>query len=250
MGVQLQGNGPGEPPMNPEVAVPLFVVGGLIATLFAWRTVIRIRHRRRSKLAVQMDDQRELSRTNPANASLKKHVLYAPLFGTRHSREIRFLRLHMGSIPLRLEVILLLIYLALNLVFVVVTVDWWEDFSKKMFQLKYAAGHLAVMNTPGLVLSAGRNNPLIALLGLSFDTFNFMHRWVGRLIAVNAVVHMSAVLANEAYLSMLGAGYARSHLLTVWQTARIISSILSGRCPSTFSALLYVSQPTTTRKFP
>jgi len=201
MGVQLQANGPGEPPMNPEIAVPLFAVGGLVAVLFAWRTVIRIRHRRRSRLALQMDDQRGLSRTNPINASLKKHILYAPLFRTRHSREFRFMRLHMGSIPLRLEVILLLIYLSLNLIFVIVTVDWWEDYSKKLFQLKYAGGHLAVMNTPGLVLSAGRNNPLVPLLGLSFDTFNFMHRWVGRVIAVNAVVHMSAVLANQAYLS-------------------------------------------------
>lgn len=228
--------------MNPEVAVPLFVVGGLVAILFAWRAVIRIRHRRRSKLALQMDDQRELERTNPVNAILKKHVLYAPLFGARHSREFRFLRLHMGSIPLRLEMILLLVYLALNLIFVVVTVDWWEDFSKKMFQLKYAAGHLAVMNTPGLVLSAGRNNLLVPLLGLSFDTFNFMHRWVGRVIAVNAVVHMGAVLANQAYLSTFGVECTRSQLLTIRQTARVISCTLSGRCPSTFSALSYVAQ--------
>ena len=205
MGVELQGNGPGEPPMNPEVAVPLFVVALLVAVLFAWRTVIRIRYRRRSKLALQVDDQTQLSRASGFNAALKKHVFYAPLWGSRHSREFRFLNLHMGSIPLRLEVIFLVLYLCLNIIFVVVTVDWWEDFSEKMFQLKYSAGHLAVMNTPGLVLSAGRNNPLVSLLGLPFDTFNFMHRWVGRVIAANAVIHMSAVLANLAYTS----AYAR-----------------------------------------
>lgn len=188
--------------MNPEVAVPLFVVAGLVVVLYLWRSAVRIKHHRRSKLAMQVDDQSELSWTSSVNASLKKHVLYAPLFSKRHSREFRFLRLHMGSVPLRLEVILLLIYLALNIAFVVVVVDWWSGFSKKMFQLKYAAGHLAVMNTPGLVLSAGRNNPLIPLLGISFDTFNFMHRWVGRVIAANAVIHMGAVLANQAYLRM------------------------------------------------
>ncbi|KAJ5750148.1 hypothetical protein N7533_007176 [Penicillium manginii] len=198
MGVQLKGNGPGEPPMNPFVAVPLFSVGGFIAMLFFWRTAIRIRHRRRAKTARQTDDQNQLSQTGALNASLKKHLFYAPLWSSRHSREFRLLRLHMGSIPLRLEVILLTLYLLLNFLFVVVTVDWWEDFPKKMFQLKYAAGHLAVMNMPGLVLSAGRNNPLIALLGISFDTFNFMHRWVGRTIAVNAIIHMSAVLASLA----------------------------------------------------
>lgn len=192
--------------MNPTLAVPLFVVGGLVSILFFWRTAIRIRHRRRSKLALQVDDQTELSMTSALNASLKKHVFYAPLWGTRHSREFRLFRLHMGSVPLRLEIILLMVYLALNVIFVIVTVDWWDSFPKKMFQLKYAAGHLAVMNTPGLVLSAGRNNPLVPLLGLSFDVFNFMHRWVGRVIAVNAVTHMGAVLANQAYLSAYPSG--------------------------------------------
>lgn len=162
--------------MNPEVAVSLLVLGGLVVVLFIWRTAVRIGHRRRSKLALRGGDQTVLSQTSHTISSLKKHLLYAPLFGKRHSREFRFLRLHMGTIPLRLEVILLLIYLALNVAFIMVTVDWWRDFSRKMFQLKYAAGHLAVMNTPGLVLSAGRNNPLIPLLGISFDTFNFMHR--------------------------------------------------------------------------
>lgn len=198
MGVQLEGDGPGEPPMNPTVAVPLFVVAGLVTILFAWRTVIRIRHRRRSKIALQVDDQTQLSRTGSFNATLKKHLFYAPLWGSRHNREFRLFRLHMGSIPLRLEVILLSVYLALNILFVVVTVDWWEEYDEMMFQLKYSAGHLAVMNTPGLVLSAGRNNPLVSLLGLSFDSFNFMHRWVGRVIASNAIIHMSAVLAGKA----------------------------------------------------
>lgn len=202
MGVQLEGSGPREPPMSPEVAVPLFVLGGLVVVLFIWRTAVRLGHRRRSKLALRVGDQTPLSQTSYTSSSLKKHVLYAPLFSKRHSREFRFLRLHMGTIPLRSEVVLLLVYLALNVTFLIVTVDWWEDFSKKMFQLKYAAGHLAVMNTPGLVLSAGRNNPLVPLLGISFDTFNLMHRWVGRVIAANAVIHMSSVLANQAYMSM------------------------------------------------
>jgi hypothetical protein len=201
MGVELKGNGPGEPPMNPAIAVPLFVVAGLIVILFVWKTIIRIRHRRRSKAAWQGADQTQLSRTNRLNAALKKHLLYAPIWGNRHSREFRMFRLHMGSLPLRLEMICLLIYLSLNVLFIVVTVDWWvSDYTEKMFQLKYTAGHLAVMNTPGLVLGAGRNNPLVQLLGIPFDTFNFMHRWVGRVITANAVIHMSAVLASQAYI--------------------------------------------------
>jgi hypothetical protein len=186
--------------MNPTIAVPLFVIGGLVLILFAWNTAIRIQNRQRLKQTTNGTDQIQLSKTSRLSAGIKKHVLYAPALGSRHSREFRFLRLHMGSLPLRMEMICLLIYLSLNLIFIVVTVDWWvSDYTEKMFQLKYAAGHLAVMNTPGLVLAAGRNNPLIQLLGISFDSFNFMHRWVGRVIAANAVVHMSAVLASQAY---------------------------------------------------
>ncbi|KAJ6167065.1 Riboflavin synthase-like beta-barrel [Penicillium chermesinum] len=133
----------------------------------------------------------------------------------------------MGSLPLRLETIFLAIYLALNLIFVVVKVDWWKDYSTQMFQLKYAAGHLAVMNTPGLVLSAGRNNFLVPLLGLSFDTFNLMHRWVGRVIAANAVIHMAAVLANQAYESTWDGLHPLHHvataLLHIWPGGMSIS---------------------------
>ncbi|OQE18874.1 hypothetical protein PENFLA_c020G01723 [Penicillium flavigenum] len=223
MGVELESNGPGEPPMNPTIAVPLFVVGGLVVFLFFWQTVIRIRHRRRSKVARQGTDQTQLCRTNRVNAALKKHLLYAPIWGNRHSREFRVFRLHMGSLPLRLEVICLLLYLSLNIIFIIVTVDWWlSDYSEKMFQLKYSAGHLAVMNTPGLVLGAGRNNPLVQLLGISFDTFNFMHRWVGRVITANAVIHMSAVLADQAYL------YGTDYIIYVmWQQKLFICGLLA-----------------------
>ncbi|KAJ5780717.1 hypothetical protein N7457_005877 [Penicillium paradoxum] len=223
MGVQLKGNGPGEPPMNPTIAVPLFVVGGLVAILFAWRTAIRIGDLQRLKKSRQGADQTQLSRTSRINATLKKYFLYAPLWGKRHSREFRFLRLHMGSLPLRLEMICLFIYLSLNLIFIIVTVDWWiDDYPKKMFQLKYSAGHLAVMNTPGLVMAAGRNNPLVQLLGISFDAFNFMHRWVGRVIAANAVIHMSAVLAGQAYER--GTEYI---LYTLWQQRLYISGLVA-----------------------
>ncbi|CAG8935918.1 unnamed protein product [Penicillium salamii] len=223
MGVQLKGNGPGEPPMNPTIGVPLFVVGGVVVILFVWQTVIRLQNRQRSKQAIKEVDQTQLSRTSRFDAAVKKHILYAPIWGSRHSREFRCFRLHMGSIPLRLEIISLLLYLALNLIFIIVTVDWWiDDYPKKMFQLKYSAGHLAVMNTPGLVLAAGRNNPLVQLLGISFDTFNFMHRWVGRVIAANAVIHMSAVLASQAYTH--GTEYV---LYALWQQRLYLCGLIA-----------------------
>ncbi|GAB1213037.1 hypothetical protein ATERTT37_002186 [Aspergillus terreus] len=187
------------PLMNLALATPLYVLGGALMVLFTGRTIVRIRHHRRLREALDKDDQERFSQNTALSASLKKHVFYAPLLSTRHSREFRPLgRIHMGTIPLRLEVALLAAYLALNLIFFFVLVDWPRDFKEVMFELKYAAGHLAVMNSPVLVLTAGRNNPLIPLLGLRFDTFNLFHRWVGRLMIVGAIVHVACVLASEA----------------------------------------------------
>ncbi|GIC84420.1 ferric reductase family protein [Aspergillus udagawae] len=206
MGVELGGPGVdhshrGYPhrPMNPALATPLFVLSGVFTVLFVCRVVIRVRHRRRLREILQTDDQSKFSRTSTIFAWIKKHVLYAPLFSKRHSREFQlFDRIHMGNIPSRLEATLLLAYITTNLLFLFVLVDWWTDYQEKMYQLKYAAGHLAVMNSPALVLTAGRNNPLIPLLGIPFDTFNLLHRWVGRIMISGALVHMGCVIGAQA----------------------------------------------------
>lgn len=203
MGVELDGSGKGQPPMNPGLATPLYVLAGVVGVLFLCRTAIRIRHHRRlCEVLQQDDDQSKFSKISSWRASINKHVLFAPLFSTRHNREFRLMgKFHMGTIPLRLEVCMLLGYITLNIIFFFVLIDWESEFSEKMFQLKYAAGHLSVMNSPALVLSAGRNNPLIPLFGIQFDTFNLLHRWIGRIMAVEALLHMGCVVGGKTHES-------------------------------------------------
>ena len=45
---------------------------------------------------------------------------------------------------------------------------------------------------------AGRNNPLIQWLNISFDTFNLMHRWFGRIVVLEALAHTLAFLIPNA----------------------------------------------------
>ncbi|KAI9037795.1 ferric reductase family protein [Aspergillus affinis] len=185
--------------MNPALATPLYVLGGVFFVLFIGRAIIRLRHRRRRQEALEKKDQSRFVRSSRLSAFVKKHILYAPLFTTRHSREFRLLdTFHMGVVPLRLETLLLLGYIALNLIFFFALIDWWAEYSEMMYQLKYAGGHLAVMNSPALVLTAGRNNPLIWLLGLPFDTFNLMHRWIGRLMVAGGILHVICVVVGQA----------------------------------------------------
>lgn len=49
-----------------------------------------------------------------------------------------------------------------------------------------------------LILLAGRNNPLIWILGISFDTFNLIHRWIGRLVVVEALAHTLAWMVSKS----------------------------------------------------
>ncbi|KAE8379809.1 ferric reductase NAD binding domain-containing protein [Aspergillus bertholletiae] len=187
------------PPMNPVLATPLYILGGFFAILFFSRAIIRLRHHRRLREILLENSQEKFARNSALSAYFKKHVFYAPLVSIRHSREFRLLgRIHMGNIPLRLEAILLLAYFVLNIIFLFVLANWWSGYEETMYQIKYAAGHLCVMNLPVLVLTAARNNPLIPMLGLQFDTFNLMHRWIGRLIIGEAIVHMACVVAGEA----------------------------------------------------
>jgi hypothetical protein len=58
-----------------------------------------------------------------------------------------------------------------------------------------------------LFLMAGRNNPLIKLLGLSFDTFNLLHRWLGRIVALEAVAHTLAFLVSNAHTNGWGKAF-------------------------------------------
>jgi predicted ferric reductase len=64
-------------------------------------------------------------------------------------------------------------------------------------QLITRTGFLAIMNMLPLFLLAGRNNPLIRLTGITFDTYNLIHRWLGRIVVVEAIIHGVAWMVNK-----------------------------------------------------
>ena len=92
---------------------------------------------------------------------------------------------------------LLLAYLTSNIVYCCLL-----DYNEKpraalIAELRGRSGHLAVINMLALVLFAARNNPLIPILAVSFDTFNLFHRWIGRVIVLESIVHISAWFVNN-----------------------------------------------------
>jgi len=124
---------------------------------------------------------------------IKKHFIYAPLWKKRHNREFRIsTAINIGTLPSRLHSILLMAYVLSNLAYCAAI-----DYSKKnhyevVAELRGRSGVLALINMIPLIIMAGRNNPLISLLQISFDTYNLLHRWMGRIVVLESIVHTLA----------------------------------------------------------
>ncbi|PHH65768.1 hypothetical protein CDD81_1495 [Ophiocordyceps australis] len=124
---------------------------------------------------------------------LKKHLIYAPLFNKRHNREFRLSSaVNVGTLPSRLHSLLLLLYLASNVVYMFL-LNWnVPNKFAACAELRGRSGTLAMVNMVPLIIFAGRNNPLIPMLKISFDTYNLLHRWVGRIVVAEVIIHTVA----------------------------------------------------------
>jgi ferredoxin-NADP reductase len=129
--------------------------------------------------------------------NLKKHFLYAPLGKKRHNREMQLSSaLNVGTLPSRLQAALVILYFTSQVVYCVY-LDYSANEKKALVaELRGRSGTLAVLNMVPLFLLAGRNNPLISILHISFDTYNLLHRWLGRMVVIESVVHTAAWAVN------------------------------------------------------
>ncbi|KAI1778991.1 ferric reductase like transmembrane component-domain-containing protein [Hypoxylon cercidicola] len=136
--------------------------------------------------------------------TLKKHLIYAPLWKKRHNREIRLSSaVSIGTLPSRLHSVILGIYLISNVAYVFCE-DWFQENRYSLAaEIRGRSGTLSVVNMVPLIIMAGRNNPLIGMLRVSFDTYNLLHRWMGRMVVLEAVIHTIA----WAYVAVAADGY-------------------------------------------
>ena len=129
---------------------------------------------------------------------LKKNVIYAPLGRKRHNREFRFSEaINVGTLPSRLHSFLLVVYIVSNFAYTLILDFKNPNKASLIAEVRGRSGGLAVVNMVPLILLAGRNNPLIPMLKVSFDTYNLFHRWIGRLVIVEAIIHTIAWSANS-----------------------------------------------------
>ncbi|KAL1909456.1 hypothetical protein Sste5344_004605 [Sporothrix stenoceras] len=129
---------------------------------------------------------------------IKKHFTYAPIGAKRHNREIRFSSaFNIGTLPTRLQAVLLFGYLLSNFTYMLFLDYSQPDHWAILAELRGRSGTLAAVNLVPLMIFATRNNPLIRLLRISFDTYNLLHRWLGRMVVFESLVHTVAWLAVQ-----------------------------------------------------
>ena len=130
-------------------------------------------------------------------ANIKKYFLYAPLGRKRHNREIQLSSaVNVGTIPSRFQAILVALYMGSQIAYCSYLDYSVNEKAALVAELRGRSGTLAVLNMVPLFVLAGRNNPLISLLHISFDTYNLLHRWLGRIVVLESITHTTAWAVN------------------------------------------------------
>ncbi|KAL8928127.1 MAG: hypothetical protein Q9172_001037 [Xanthocarpia lactea] len=170
----------------------LTVLCGIVVLLGIFRVVIISVRYIRTLTCLNNDTQRYFRMPNLAYGAVKQHLLYAPLFRRRHLRELQFGWFHLGYVPTRFQSLFLATVVIMNVTLSVSGIEWNGTRAAALSHLRNRTGTLSVINMIPLVVLAGRNNPLISLLSISFDNFNLVHRWFGRVVVLQALAHSVA----------------------------------------------------------
>ena len=177
----------------------MIICGSTVAAIIVHHVVATIVRYVRTVSSLNNDTQRYFAREDTRLSWIKRNVVYAPIFSKRHNREIQMSSaINIGTLPSRMQLVFVAGYFATNIAFCLIDIQYHTNFKTTANQLRNRSGVLAVVNMMPLFLMAGRNNPLINLLGMSFDTFNLIHRWFGRIVVVEGVFHTLIFLISTA----------------------------------------------------
>ncbi|RAL14178.1 ferric reductase family protein [Aspergillus homomorphus CBS 101889] len=192
--------------LNDELCyVSLWAFACLIVMVFLWQTCFQLAAHLRRLATFTDPSQRFHQIPDSRLAWLKRHVLYAPLWRNRHNREMQLSQaINMGTLPSRFHALLLTFLVVLNVTLCTVTIPFESKESTVAALIRNRTGYMATVNLFPLFVMAGRNNPLIPLLHVSFDTWNLLHRWLGRIVVLEQWHMLSLGGCPRSKIAMLG----------------------------------------------
>lgn len=106
----------------------------------------------------------------------------------------------MGVLPSRPQSILLSVVLMSNVFFCVYDIPWHDPEQSMLPYFRHRTGVMATVNLIPTIIMAGRNNPLIPLLDISYDSFQLMHRWFARIVVAESLAHTIAWMVGQVQL--------------------------------------------------
>lgn len=189
------------PAQKDNVRFARYILTTLAAVVFAlavYRIVIQSIRYIRTLTCLNNDTQKYFKMPNLAFGAVKQHLLYAPLLRRRHNREIHLAWFHLGYVPTRFQSLFLAGVITMNVTLSVWGIEWNGTRDAALNHLRNRTGALSVVNMIPLVVLAGRNSPLISLLNISFDNFNLVHRWFGRIVVLQGLAHSIAEIVKRS----------------------------------------------------
>lgn len=216
----------------------LMALGLAVAVVLIFRVATRFRAHIRRLMSLNNDSQRYFIRPTQSWAKLKKHGIYAPVFRTRHNREFRLSSaINMGTLPTRFQAFLLIGILAMNITLCTTSIAYPLPEEDVLGVIRNRTGTIAVVNMIPLFLMAGRNNPLIRILSVSFDTWNLLHRWLGRIVVLEALAHVLCWMISKVHESGWAAVQASITQSSFIMTGFVAMVCFFGLMLHSFSAL-------------
>jgi len=171
----------------------ILALGCAAAAYYIWQLAFRFSRHLRRLASFSDDRQRYFVSTHNTFAWIKEHLIYAALFRTRHNQELQLSSaINMGTLPSRFHAFLITGVVAMNIALCCVTTPYGSKEDTLAGVVRNRTGTMATVNLIPLVLMAGRSNPLIAMLHVPFDTWNLLHRWLGRIVALESIAHVLA----------------------------------------------------------
>jgi len=194
--------------------VNILIASALIPTIlsFCLRIIVAARDdRRRVSTIASCKGQEFWAKDRFAFwGALKQHFLYAPVRLTKYRQPARGSSAGTTSVslPTRAHAVVIALYILSNTAYcLVISV---RPRTEMIAEFRGRCGTLATFNLVFTVLFALRNNPLINLLQVSYDTFNLFHRWTARLVVVEGTAHVSAFLYSTYQVTYNGESGWRS----------------------------------------
>ncbi|CAO2653696.1 Nn.00g031070.m01.CDS01 [Neocucurbitaria sp. VM-36] len=173
-----------------------------IILAIAFRIVTSVRNERRRDSAIDSCLKQDFWTEDqyPFWGLLKRHFIYGPLLSSSQNREERTIStVKQYKVPTRPQLAVIVLYVFSNVVYCLAIPE--QPQAQIIAAFRGRCGTLAAFNMIFTVLFALRNNPLIWMLHVSYDTFNLFHRWTARVMVLESIAHVFAFAYNAYHVT-------------------------------------------------